>query len=142
MTRDQVIETVFDELRKAEIKHPSWPTDPIHAAAIVAEEAGELVQASIDHYYMVECKERMMKEAAQTAAMGIRLLINLADANDEDICGFCGKPGADKIPHPVLRPGENRAGTELVHAECENEECNRAHSLLSDKQREEFLRNI
>jgi hypothetical protein len=79
MTRDQVIETVFDELRKAETKHPSWPTDPIHAAAIVAEEAGELVQASIDHYYTVECKERIIKEAAQTAAMGIRLLINLTD---------------------------------------------------------------
>ena len=21
--------------------------------------------------------------------------------NNEDICGFCGKPGADKVPHPV-----------------------------------------
>jgi len=58
----------------------------------------------------------------------------------EDICGFCGQPGANKYPHPVRWPGENSAGTELVHAECENKECRRAHSLLTDKQRRDFLR--
>lgn len=61
---------------------------------------------------------------------------------DEDICGFCNKSGADKIPHPVRWPGEESAGTEFVHAECENEECRRAHSLLSDKQRANFLRSL
>ena len=60
----------------------------------------------------------------------------------EDICGFCGLPGADKFPHPVRWPGEKSAGTELVHAECENEECRRAHALLSDKQRANFLRAL
>ena len=59
---------------------------------------------------------------------------------EEDICGFCGKSGADKIPHPVRWPGEEIAGTPLVHAECEQEESKRAHSLLSDKEREQFLR--
>lgn len=61
---------------------------------------------------------------------------------EEDICGFCGLPGADKIPHPIRWPGEQSAGTELVHAECEDAECRRAHSLLSDQQRESFLRSI
>lgn len=61
---------------------------------------------------------------------------------DEDICGFCGLPGADKVPHPMRWPGEASAGTELVHANCESEECRRAHSLLSDQQRERFLRSI
>ena len=61
---------------------------------------------------------------------------------DEDICGFCGLPGADKIPHPVRWPGEESAGTPYVHAACENEECKRAHSLLSDDQRKRFLRSI
>lgn len=65
----------------------------------------------------------------------------LVDAQPEDICGFCGKPGADKIPHPVLWPDENRAGTELVHAECEQEECGRASALCRGKEREEFLRH-
>jgi len=57
-----------------------------------------------------------------------------------DVCGFCGRPGADKVPHPVRWPGEESAGTELVHQECEQEECRRAHALLSDRQREAFLK--
>lgn len=59
----------------------------------------------------------------------------------EDICGFCGLPGADKMPHPIRWPGEESAGTELVHAECESIECKRAHARLTDRQREEFLRH-
>ena len=60
----------------------------------------------------------------------------------EDICGFCGKPGADKFPAPVRWPGEESAGTELVHAECEDEECRRAHGLLTQEQRDRFLRSV
>lgn len=77
MTKDDAIAIVLDELRLAEAKHPSWPTDMIHAAAVVAEEAGELVQASIDHMYGGQCLEKLRTEAAQTAAMGIRFLLNL-----------------------------------------------------------------
>ena len=61
---------------------------------------------------------------------------------DEDICGFCDKPGADKIPHPCHWPGEQIAGTELVHSECEQEETRRAHSLLTKNQRMDFLRKV
>lgn len=61
---------------------------------------------------------------------------------DGDICGFCGEPGADKIPHPVRWPGEQSAGTEFVHAECESEECRRAHAQLNDRQRESFLQSL
>lgn len=60
----------------------------------------------------------------------------------EDLCGFCHRPGADKIPHPVRWPGEESAGTPLVHAACEDEECGRAHALLSGTQREQFLRTL
>lgn len=59
-----------------------------------------------------------------------------------DICGFCGLPGADKVPHPVRWPGEESSDSEYVHAECENHECQRAHQLLTDRQREEFLRTL
>ena len=65
-----------------------------------------------------------------------------SSASGEDICGFCGQPGADKFPHPVRWPGERSAGTELVHAECEHEECGRAHSLLSDRERQNFLHSL
>lgn len=60
----------------------------------------------------------------------------------EDICGFCGKPGADKIPHPVYWPGENSAGTEYVHAACENAECERAMNLLTKQQRNRFIEEL
>ena len=62
--------------------------------------------------------------------------------DDQDVCGFCDEPGADKVPHPVRWPGEASAGTELVHASCEAEECRRAHALLSDEQRRLFLRSL
>lgn len=61
---------------------------------------------------------------------------------DQDICGLCGQPGADKFAHPIHWPGERTPDSDLVHEECEDKECRRAHSLLSDKERERFLRAI
>lgn len=61
------------------------------------------------------------------------------DAIDDYICGFCGLPGADKIPHPIRWPGEDSADSTYVHRACEDAECKRAYSLLSDKEREGFL---
>ena len=40
---------IFSEVERAEKLHPDWPTSPIHQAAIVTEEAGELLQASLNH---------------------------------------------------------------------------------------------
>ena len=40
---------IFSEVERAEKLHPDWPTNPIHQAAIVTEEAGELLQASLNH---------------------------------------------------------------------------------------------
>ena len=65
----------------------------------------------------------------------------MADDSD-DICGLCGKPGADKYAHPVHWPGERVPDGPFVHAECEDEECRRAHAELSDRQRESFLRSL
>jgi hypothetical protein len=61
---------------------------------------------------------------------------------EDTICGLCGRPWADKIPHPVYWPGEQEPGTQLVHSECEDAECQRAHAALSDREREEFLRRL
>jgi len=82
MNREQVIEMVFAELKRAEEIHTSWPDDPIHCAAIVAEEAGELIQASIDYHYKTNKGvhlQRIITETIQTTAMGFRLLFALAD---------------------------------------------------------------
>lgn len=63
-------------------------------------------------------------------------------SDDEDICGLCGEHGADKIAHPVHWPGERVPDGRFVHAECEDEECKRAHAALSDRERDEFLRRL
>ncbi len=77
---DQVIDLIFGELRKAEEKFPGWPTDPVHGAAIVGEEAGELTQAALDFYYGRErYRDKMQKEAAQVGAMAIRFLIGIRE---------------------------------------------------------------
>jgi hypothetical protein len=80
-------------------------------------------------------EQAISEDTAQSACNG-----GLDD--DVDICGLCGLPGADKYAHPIHWPGEQTPDGNLVHAECEAEECKRAHSLLSDKQRREFLSSI
>ena len=65
----------------------------------------------------------------------------VCDPQPDDICGFCGLPGADKIPHPIRWPDENSAGTDLVHAACEDAECARASAMITGKARDAFLRN-
>jgi hypothetical protein len=78
MGRDIVITLIFDELRKAEAKFPSWPTDIVHGAGILVEEAGETMKAALDLYYgRSNDKSELIKEAAQTGAMTIRLLFSL-----------------------------------------------------------------
>jgi len=61
---------------------------------------------------------------------------------NDDICGLCGEPGADKMAHPMHWPGEQIPDGPLVHSECEAEECRRAHAELTPAQREAFLRTI
>lgn len=68
---------IFIELRRAEEKHPGWPDDPIHAVAIMVEEAGEAIQAAIDVYYNNRRSDDLKKELAQTGAMAIRALLHM-----------------------------------------------------------------
>ena len=62
--------------------HPDWPTSPIHQAAIVTEEAGELLQASLNHNEHKGSKKAMITEAIHTAATVIRFLKNIEESND------------------------------------------------------------
>lgn len=68
------IAQVKEELKKAEKKHPAWPSDAVHAAAILGEEAGELIKAAIDYHYHGGSLENVRIEAAQVGAMAIRVL--------------------------------------------------------------------
>lgn len=70
---------ISDELAKAQEKHPQWPDDIIHAAAIVNEEAGELTRAALQFTYQEGRIEEVQKEAIQTAVTAIRLLKGLME---------------------------------------------------------------
>jgi NTP pyrophosphatase (non-canonical NTP hydrolase) len=66
----------MNELAKAEAKHPEWPTDPLHAIAIIGEEFGELTQAVLQVTYEPgkSLITDVRREAVQTAAMALRFL--------------------------------------------------------------------
>lgn len=77
---EKAIGLIFAELRKAEKEFPTWPSDPVHGAAILAEEAGESVQAALDLYYGRGGVDKLIEETAQAGAMAIRLLIHLHES--------------------------------------------------------------
>ena len=63
---------------------------------------------------------------------------------DDDICGLCRLPGANKkalwTGGGIYWPGEIKPETELVHAECEEMETVRAHAALTQKERDAVIR--
>lgn len=71
-----ILSAIVDELKRAEQKHPDWPTDIIHAAAIVGEESGELTQAALQCHYEKGSMANCQVEAIQVAATVIRFLKN------------------------------------------------------------------
>jgi len=87
ITKDEAVKLILAELERAETLHPIFPIDKIHAAAIVSEESGELVQACNDYVFdkvSLPPKTReeyfkllMTEEAVQIGAMAIRFLINM-----------------------------------------------------------------
>ncbi len=76
---EQIIKDILEELKKAKVKFPSWPDDPVHAAMVVAEESGELVKDVNELVYEPEKtnKENVRKEALQTAVTAIRFLLSM-----------------------------------------------------------------
>lgn len=83
-TMNQVLLNVItSEVERAEILYPIWPAlqrrgDHVWAAAILCEEAGEVLKAALN--WQAHGKgnvDEMRDEAIQTAAMAIRFLLNL-----------------------------------------------------------------
>lgn len=56
--QNDFIAKMLGELEYAEQKHSGFPTDRIHASAILNEEAGKLTQACIDDAYGPRSEER------------------------------------------------------------------------------------
>jgi hypothetical protein len=77
MTISKVIDSILLELSKAQLKHPHWPEDKIHAAGIIVEEAGEAMKEALDIEYGGGDIERLKTELRHTGATVIRALMNL-----------------------------------------------------------------
>lgn len=76
---NEILDEIGDELRAATDKFPTWPTDPLHAVAVVGEEYGELNQATLQHVYEPHKSsiDDVRTEAIQTATMAVRFLMSL-----------------------------------------------------------------
>ena len=72
---------ISSEYIEAKNKHPNWPTDEIHQTAIVQEEAGEMIRAALNYKYEGARYSEIHKEAVQTAAMGLRFLVEASQRN-------------------------------------------------------------
>ena len=46
-----VMQEIQDEITRAVVKFPTWPTDPLHAVAVLNEEVGELNKALLQMTY-------------------------------------------------------------------------------------------
>lgn len=77
ITEKRTICLIMASLAACEKKHPKWPKDHIHQAAIVAEESGELMRATLQHKYEGGRFYEMHNEAAHTGAMAIRFIKNM-----------------------------------------------------------------
>ena len=79
---ESCLKTVRAEVMRAQELHPAWPSDPLHALAILGEEFGELTRAMVQLTYKrekVSSPAGVAEEALQTAAMALRLLLHLND---------------------------------------------------------------
>lgn len=78
---DKVAAEIQAEIDRAVRKFPLWPTDPLHALAVLGEEYGELTKVVLQMTYephKAGCSiHEVRKEAIQTAAMALRFVMSL-----------------------------------------------------------------
>ncbi len=75
---EAAIREILTALAEARARHPQWQADVIHSAAVLAEEAGEVVKAALDlTYFNAPNHQQLKKELAQVGAMAVRMLVNL-----------------------------------------------------------------
>lgn len=84
-----IIWDVLDEMNKAADKHPVWPTSPVERAAIVSEEAGEVIREA--NHIREGCgdPELLKKELIQTIGTCMRMLV-IMERDEINHTGRCG----------------------------------------------------
>jgi NTP pyrophosphatase (non-canonical NTP hydrolase) len=78
--RENILREIELEIYRAKGMRPNWPTDAVHKAAFVSEEAGELTMAAnkyVEGKQHPDLRQVMRTEAIHTAAVAIRFLENL-----------------------------------------------------------------
>ena len=76
---EDIIRQIRAEVVRAQDLHPEWPTDPMHALAIVSEEYGEFAKAVLQtvYEYPKSTPDDIEEEAIQMAAMAVRFLLSM-----------------------------------------------------------------
>jgi len=79
ITVNATIADILTEFHAATANFPQWPTDPLHALAVVQEEVGEVQKEVLQMCYEPHksSPEKIKKEAIQMAAMSLRFLLSL-----------------------------------------------------------------
>ena len=75
----EIFQEITGEIGRATAKFPTWPSDPLHALAVLGEEYGELNKAVLQMTYEPQktSLKEVQSEALQTAAMAVRFMLNL-----------------------------------------------------------------
>lgn len=102
------VNDVLEEIARATEKFPTWPTDPLHALAVLGEEYGELNKAVLQAVYEPHksTPADVREEAIQCAAMAIRFLMSLSiyryagceQHRQAQYCDHCGAPRGARSP--------------------------------------------
>lgn len=107
---DNITAQVLAELERAMRKFPTWPTDPLHALAVLGEEFGELTKDVLQLTYEPHKTTRanVRTEAIQTAAMALRFAASLDAYQYRPVAQHAQDPAtigvAPTLPAPKLCP--------------------------------------
>jgi hypothetical protein len=103
------VDDVLAEVARATEKFPTWPTDPLHAVAVLGEEYGELNKAVLQAVYEPHksTPADVREEAIQCAAMAIRFLMSLQmyryEGTEQHVqaehCDHCGAGRGVRSPY-------------------------------------------
>jgi hypothetical protein len=103
------INEVLQEVERATVKFPTWPSDPLHALAVLGEEYGELNKAVLQAVYEPHKSSPadVREEAIQCAAMAVRFLMSLTiyqyEGSNQHLqaqhCDHCGARRNAKSPY-------------------------------------------
>lgn len=80
MKIERIMIEVLQEIERAELIHPNYPTNQFKALAIWQEEIGEVTKALLDSADKGENRAEVINESIQAIACGVRFLKNLREA--------------------------------------------------------------